>query len=148
MRRSSEFNGSFYHSHAATHHEANHADRHKRAARMHNACATNDGLCLPSSQRRNHMLHWLWVFIIGLIVGIIAKWIMPGKDPGGFIITAIIGIIGSFIGGWLASLFGFGVGATAAGAGMGGFWGFLWALIGAIVLLFIYHLIRGKKQSA
>jgi uncharacterized membrane protein YeaQ/YmgE (transglycosylase-associated protein family) len=94
------------------------------------------------------MLHWLWVFIIGLIVGIIAKWIMPGKDPGGFIITAIIGIIGSFIGGWLASLFGFGMGATAAGAGMGGFWGFLWALIGAIVLLFIYHLLRGKKQSA
>ena len=64
------------------------------------------------------MLHWLWVFIIGLIIGLIAKWIMPGKDPGGFIITAIIGIVGSFIGGWLASLLGFGTGATASGAGM------------------------------
>jgi uncharacterized membrane protein YeaQ/YmgE (transglycosylase-associated protein family) len=94
------------------------------------------------------MLHWLWVFIIGLIIGIIAKWIMPGKDPGGFIITAIIGIAGSFIGGWLASLFGFSAGATASGAGIGGFWGFVWALIGAIILLFIYHLVRNRKQGA
>jgi uncharacterized membrane protein YeaQ/YmgE (transglycosylase-associated protein family) len=67
------------------------------------------------------MLHWLWIFIIGLVVGIIAKMIMPGKDPGGFIITAIIGIIGSFIGGWIAGMLGFGVGATAEGAGIGGF---------------------------
>lgn len=94
------------------------------------------------------MLHWLWIFIIGLIVGLIAKWIMPGKDPGGFIITAMIGIVGSLIGGWLASVFGFGVGATASGAGMGGVWGFIWALIGAIILLFIYHLVRGRRQSA
>ncbi|HEX5961444.1 MAG TPA: GlsB/YeaQ/YmgE family stress response membrane protein [Rhodanobacteraceae bacterium] len=94
------------------------------------------------------MLHWLWVFIIGLVIGLIAKWIIPGKGPGGFIVTAIIGIVGSFIGGWLASLFGFGTGATAAGAGMGGFWGFVWALIGAIILLVIYHLIWGKKQRA
>ena len=66
------------------------------------------------------MLHWLWVFIIGLIVGLFAKMFMPGKEPGGIFITAIIGIVGSLIGGWLASLLGFGVGATASGAGMGG----------------------------
>ncbi len=88
------------------------------------------------------MLHWLWIFIIGLIVGIIAKWIMPGKDPGGFIVTAIIGIVGSFIGGGLAKwIFGAGTGATAAGGGVGGFWGFVLAVIGAIILLWLYRLI-------
>lgn len=92
------------------------------------------------------MLHWLWVFIIGLIVGIVAKLIMPGKDPGGFIITAIIGIVGSLIGGWIASaVFGSGIGATAAGAGVGGIWGFVFAVIGAIILLFIYRLFTKKK---
>lgn len=86
------------------------------------------------------MLHWLWVFIIGLVVGIIAKLIMPGRDPGGFIITAIIGIIGSFIGGFIARwIFGTGAGATAAGAGVGGFWGLVLGVIGAIILLWIYR---------
>ncbi|HEU0277689.1 MAG TPA: GlsB/YeaQ/YmgE family stress response membrane protein [Rhodanobacteraceae bacterium] len=94
------------------------------------------------------MLHWLWIFIIGLIVGIIAKWLMPGKDPGGFIVTAIIGIIGSFIGGWLAhAVFGIGVGATAAGAGVGGFWGLIFGVIGAIILLIIYRLIVKPKRA-
>src|SRR3546814_11528306 len=40
-------------------------------------------------------MHWLWVFVIGLVVGLVAKLLMPGKDPGGFIITAILGIAGS-----------------------------------------------------
>lgn len=48
-----------------------------------------------------------WI-ILGLIVGIIAKLIMPGKDPGGFIITIIIGIAGAFVGGYVSSLIGFG----------------------------------------
>ncbi|HET7269069.1 MAG TPA: GlsB/YeaQ/YmgE family stress response membrane protein [Oleiagrimonas sp.] len=95
------------------------------------------------------MLHWLWVFIIGLVIGIIAKWIMPGKDPGGFIVTAIIGIIGSFIGGFIAkAVFGVGVGATAAGAGVGGFWGLIFGIIGAIILLWIYRLIFKPKAGA
>lgn len=42
-------------------------------------------------------MHWLWVLIVGLVVGLIAKAIMPGKDPGGFIITAILGIVGSIL---------------------------------------------------
>ena len=46
-------------------------------------------------------MHWLWVFVIGLIVGLVAKLLMPGKDPGGFIITAIIGIAGSFLATWV-----------------------------------------------
>lgn len=92
------------------------------------------------------MLHWLWIFIIGLVVGIIAKWIMPGKDPGGFIITAIIGIVGSLIGGALANwIFGVGAGGTASGAGVGGFWGLVLAVIGAIILLWIYRLVFKPK---
>ncbi len=88
------------------------------------------------------MLHWLWVFIIGLVVGIIAKLIMPGRDPGGFIITAIIGIVGSLLGGFIAkAVFGIGAGATASGAGVGGLWGLVFGVIGAIILLWIYRLV-------
>lgn len=94
------------------------------------------------------MLHWLWVFIVGLVVGIIAKFLMPGKDPGGFIITAILGILGSLLGGWVAGLvFGSGGGATAIGAGMGGIWGFVFAVVGAIILLFIYRLFTKNKEK-
>jgi len=46
-----------------------------------------------------------WI-IMGLIVGILAKWIMPGKDPGGFIVTILIGIAGAFVGGFIGSLLG------------------------------------------
>ncbi|MDQ6647238.1 MAG: GlsB/YeaQ/YmgE family stress response membrane protein, partial [Pseudomonadota bacterium] len=46
-------------------------------------------------------MHWLWVFVIGLVVGLVAKLLMPGKDPGGFFITAIIGIAGSMLATWL-----------------------------------------------
>lgn len=94
------------------------------------------------------MLHWLWIFIIGLVVGIIAKWLMPGRDPGGFIVTAIIGIVGSLIGGWVAkAIFGVGAGATASGAGVGGFWGLVLGVIGAIILLIIYRLIFKPKPA-
>ncbi len=73
---------------------------------------------------------------MGLIVGILAKWIMPGKDPGGIIITIFLGIAGAFVGGWIATQFGF-----------GGFTGWnlkslLIATAGAIVILFIYRLIK------
>ncbi|MCK9539115.1 GlsB/YeaQ/YmgE family stress response membrane protein [Dokdonella sp.] len=82
---------------------------------------------------------WLWLFIIGLIVGIVAKFLMPGKDPGGFIITAILGIAGMFFGGWLASLiFGthIGPGGQIEPAG------FIGGVIGAMILLAIYHMLR------
>jgi uncharacterized membrane protein YeaQ/YmgE (transglycosylase-associated protein family) len=46
-------------------------------------------------------MHWLWVILIGLIVGAVAKLLMPGKDPGGFIITILLGIAGSLVGTWL-----------------------------------------------
>lgn len=51
------------------------------------------------------ILSWI---IFGLIAGILAKWIMPGKDGGGFIVTIVLGIVGAVVGGWISTLFGFG----------------------------------------
>lgn len=82
-------------------------------------------------------MHWLWVCVIGLIVGLVAKLLMPGKDPGGFIITAIIGIAGSLLATWVGqNLFGwYREGETA---------GFIASVIGAIVLLILYRLVKRK----
>ena len=51
-------------------------------------------------------MHWLWTIIIGLVVGAVAKLLMPGKDPGGFIITMLLGIAGSLVGTWLGRMVG------------------------------------------
>ena len=81
----------------------------------------------------------LWVCIIGLIVGVVAKFLMPGRDPGGFIITILLGIAGSFVGTWIGRALGFyQEGATA---------GFIMSVIGAMVLLFVYHLIFSKRTT-
>jgi uncharacterized membrane protein YeaQ/YmgE (transglycosylase-associated protein family) len=78
-------------------------------------------------------MHWLWLFIIGLVVGIVAKFLMPGRDPGGFIITALLGIAGMFLGSWLAVMFGI---RFAGQLGE-----FVIGVIGAIILLFVYRLV-------
>lgn len=85
------------------------------------------------------MLHWLWVIIIGLVVGALAKLIMPGKDPGGFIITILLGIAGSLVATWL----GHAVGLYAAGQSAG----FIMSVIGAILLLLIYRLVMRQKAA-
>ncbi|QII40271.1 GlsB/YeaQ/YmgE family stress response membrane protein [Rouxiella badensis] len=76
-----------------------------------------------------------WV-IFGLIAGILAKWIMLGKDGGGFILTVILGIVGAVVGGYISTFFGFG---RVDGFNFGSF---VVAVIGAIVVLFIYRKIR------
>jgi uncharacterized membrane protein YeaQ/YmgE (transglycosylase-associated protein family) len=73
-----------------------------------------------------------WI-ILGLVAGILAKWIMPGRDPGGLIVTTLIGIAGAFVGGFLGSLVGFG-GVSDLSIGS-----ILTAVIGAIILLFLYR---------
>ncbi|HWT96278.1 MAG TPA: GlsB/YeaQ/YmgE family stress response membrane protein [Terriglobales bacterium] len=78
-----------------------------------------------------------WI-IFGLIAGVAAKWIMPGKDPGGFILTVIIGIAGALIGGWISTLFGLG---DITGFDIRSF---IIAVLGALLLLFIYHRVRGR----
>lgn len=76
-----------------------------------------------------------WI-ILGLIAGAIAKLLLPGKDPGGFIITIIIGIIGAIIGGYLSTILGFG---TVSGVNFGSI---IIAILGSIVLLLIYRMVR------
>tara|TARA_R100001440_G_scaffold30847_1_gene49271 strand:- start:1 stop:252 length:252 start_codon:yes stop_codon:yes gene_type:complete len=79
------------------------------------------------------ILSWI---VFGLIAGIIAKWIMPGKDPGGFIITILFGIAGAFVGGWLGSLVGLGsMGSFSLGS-------FVTAIAGALVLLALYRMLN------
>ena len=79
-----------------------------------------------------------WI-IIGLIAGALAKFIMPGDDPGGFIITIILGIAGALVGGFLAGLIGIG--------GGGIIWSIIIATIGAIILLAIYRAVAGGRTA-
>jgi uncharacterized membrane protein YeaQ/YmgE (transglycosylase-associated protein family) len=81
-----------------------------------------------------------WI-ILGLIVGVLAKWIMPGKDPGGFIITIVLGIAGALVGGYIGSFFGLG---TVSGFGLTNI---LVATAGAILLLFIYRQFKSDSSS-
>lgn len=82
-------------------------------------------------------MHLIAFIIFGLIVGAIAKLIMPGRDPGGIIVTALVGMAGALLGGWIGrSLIGQGDDYTA---------GWIMAIIGTVVLLGIYRLIVGRR---
>ena len=83
------------------------------------------------------LLFWI---IVGLIAGVLAKFAMPGDDPGGIIVTIILGIVGAVLGGWLLSLLGIG-----AGAGSGGWiFSIIAGFIGAVILLAIYRLVANR----
>jgi uncharacterized membrane protein YeaQ/YmgE (transglycosylase-associated protein family) len=80
------------------------------------------------------ILSWI---ILGLVVGALAKWIMPGDDPGGLIMTIVIGIVGALVGGFLSSLLGFG---DVSGFNLGSV---VIATLGSLLLLFGYRRIKG-----
>jgi uncharacterized membrane protein YeaQ/YmgE (transglycosylase-associated protein family) len=80
------------------------------------------------------LLSWI---VLGLIVGVLAKWIMPGDDPGGLIVTVIIGIAGAFVGGYIGTALGFG---TVTGFNLGSL---AIATGGALLLLFVYRKLKG-----
>ncbi len=83
------------------------------------------------------MLHIIGWIIFGLIVGIIAKLLVPGRDPGGFVITALIGIVGALLAGWIGRAVGwYGPNDNA---------GFLMSIVGAIILLLIYHALVRRR---
>ena len=82
------------------------------------------------------MMHFVWQIIIGLVIGVVAKFLMPGKDPGGFIITVIIGIAGSILATFLGQTLGF----YTAGAGAG----FIMSVLGAMLLLWLYRMFAKK----
>jgi uncharacterized membrane protein YeaQ/YmgE (transglycosylase-associated protein family) len=90
--------------------------------------------------RRRAMISLLWECIIGLVVGAVAKLLMPGKDPGGIWITMALGILGSIVATYLGRVIGWYREGQSAG--------FVMSVIGAILLLTIYRYIRGKKASA
>ena len=82
-------------------------------------------------------MHLIWTILIGFVAGLIAKMLTPGRDPSGFFITAVIGIAGSLA-------------ATYIGQAMGWYQpgqsaGFIGGVVGAIILLLIYHLVRRKE---
>jgi uncharacterized membrane protein YeaQ/YmgE (transglycosylase-associated protein family) len=83
-------------------------------------------------------MHLIWELLIGLVIGAVAKFIMPGKDPGGIIVTMLIGVAGSLV-------------ATYGGRALGWYQegqtaGFIMSVVGAIVLLGVYHLVRPKTS--
>jgi uncharacterized membrane protein YeaQ/YmgE (transglycosylase-associated protein family) len=83
-----------------------------------------------------------WI-VLGLIAGAIAKLIMPGDDPGGIIVTMLLGIVGAVIGGFL--------GSRIFGIGLQTFWNlqtWIVAIIGALILLIIYRLIAGRRAAS
>ena len=79
------------------------------------------------------ILSWI---VFGLIAGVIAKWLMPGRDGGGFIMTILLGVAGAFVGGWIGTQLGFG---NVTGFNLNSFFT---AIIGALVLLFMYRLLK------
>jgi uncharacterized membrane protein YeaQ/YmgE (transglycosylase-associated protein family) len=83
------------------------------------------------------MLSFLSLILFGLVVGVIAKLLMPGRDPGGFIITILLGIAGAVLGGYLGKFMGF------YGPNEGA--GFFMALLGAILLLALYRLTIRRR---
>jgi uncharacterized membrane protein YeaQ/YmgE (transglycosylase-associated protein family) len=83
----------------------------------------------------------LWI-IFGIIVGAVARWIVPGEGPGGILGDLIVGIVGAIIGGWVYSLFGH---AGVTGFNIGSF---ICAIIGAVVLLWIIRAVAGRRTVA
>jgi uncharacterized membrane protein YeaQ/YmgE (transglycosylase-associated protein family) len=80
-----------------------------------------------------------WI-IFGLIVGIVARFLMPGRDPAGFVVTAVLGIVGALLGGFLGRSVGWYREGEPAG--------FVMAVVGAVVLLVLYRLITGRSRAA
>ena len=79
----------------------------------------------------------LWAIIIGLIIGAIAKLLMPGRDPGGFVITILIGIAGSLIAGFLGRSLGWYREGEPAG--------FIASIVGAVILLWLYRMFAARS---
>jgi uncharacterized membrane protein YeaQ/YmgE (transglycosylase-associated protein family) len=85
------------------------------------------------------MFGWIGWIIFGLIVGIVGKFLMPGRDPGGFIVTILLGIAGALLGGFVGRALGFYQEGEPAG--------FIMAVIGAIILLAIYRTVIGRRRT-
>jgi len=86
-------------------------------------------------------MNFLLFAIFGLVIGALAKFLMPGRDPGGFIITAIIGMVGSMLGAFVGRALGmYSAGTQSAG--------WVMSIIGAVLLLGIYRMVVGNRATA
>ena len=85
------------------------------------------------------MFSLIWTALIGLIIGAVAKFLMPGKDPGGWIVTMLLGLAGSFIAGYLGRMLGWYKEGQSAG--------FIMSVVGAILLLYLYRLFVAKRTA-
>ena len=81
----------------------------------------------------------LALIVVGLIAGLLAKLVLPGDDPGGLIVTTLVGIAGAFVGGLVVGILG-GVGVTGLNV-----WSILVATLGAVILLGVYRLLAGRR---
>ena len=98
------------------------------------------GIPSERSTKEKNMGIISWI-VVGLIAGALAKLVLPGDDPGGIIVTTLIGMVGAIVGGFVFGIFG-GTGATGVNV-----WSILVATVGAIVLLLIYRLIVGRRTT-
>jgi uncharacterized membrane protein YeaQ/YmgE (transglycosylase-associated protein family) len=83
------------------------------------------------------MLELIWIIIIGAVVGALAKLIMPGRDPGGFFVTALLGMGGALVATFIGRLIGL------YGPNQGA--GFIASIVGALIVLFVYHSVRRRQ---
>lgn len=81
----------------------------------------------------------LWMIIIGFVIGLVARALMPGRDPAGFIVTVVLGILGSFLAGFIGQSMGLYIYGEPAG--------FLASVLGAMLVLFIYRLAIGRRST-
>ena len=84
----------------------------------------------------------LSLIIVGLIAGVLGKAIMPGRDPGGFFVTILIGMAGALVGGFVVGILG-GTGATGFNI-----WSILVATLGAVILLALYRVVAGRQRAS
>lgn len=85
-------------------------------------------------------MHILLFLLFGLVVGVVARFLVAGREPGGWVLSIAIGIAGAYVGGFLGRAFGF-YGADQPA-------GFLMSVLGAVLLLFGYHALRGRRAAA
>jgi uncharacterized membrane protein YeaQ/YmgE (transglycosylase-associated protein family) len=84
-------------------------------------------------------VYWIGLIVVGLVAGVIAKLLLPGRDPGGCIVTTLIGIVGALVGGYLFSVLGHPITDRVSVAGL------LAAIVGAVILLLIHRLLTGRR---
>jgi len=85
-------------------------------------------------------MEFLWMILVGLVVGALAKFFMPGDDPGGIIVTILLGIAGAIVAGWIGRAVGwYAPGSTGPGL--------IASIIGAMILLVLYRIVMGRRGT-